>query len=204
MGDQRNRNLLIIFAKYPEAGEVKTRLAKGVGEEKAAELYSKMVDYTIEVASQVGCDVELCYGDERRIGSWDNSVQKSTSQENGDLGHRMSQAFNVAFENNYEKVVLIGSDCMELTTEILKESFEALDYNELTIGPSHDGGYYLIGMTKYYPVLFEDMEWSTEEVLSDTMHRVKWIGVGVEFQETLSDVDNINDLKKVKWLNDLV
>lgn len=204
MANQGKGNLLIIFGKYPEAGQVKTRLAKSIGDSKAAEAYKRLMDFTLDVSSKVDCDVCLCYAGDKTVEEWNEKVTQVETQEGNDLGERMITAFDKGFSAGYERIVLIGSDCAELREGIIEEAFEALEYNEVTIGPAEDGGYYLIGTNQSLPVLFTNMEWSTDEVFETTFHRIRWAKVGAEFLEKLSDVDEFVDAQRVPWLKDLL
>ena len=204
MANQGKGNLLIIFGKYPEAGQVKTRLAKSIGDSKAAEDYKRLMDFTLDVSSKVDCDVCLCYAGDKMVEEWNEKVTQVDTQEGNDIGERMITAFDKGFSAGYERIVLIGSDCAELREGIIEEAFEALEYNEVTIGPAEDGGYYLIGTNQSLPVLFTDIEWSTDEVFETTFHRIRWAKVGAEFLEKLSDVDEFVDAQRVPWLKDLL
>lgn len=204
MANQGKGNLLIIFGKYPEGGKVKTRLAKSIGEDKATEAYIRLMNHTLDLASNLDCDTCLAYSDENQLAEWNGKVNLVTVQEGDDLGERMINAFKSSFDQGYERIVLIGSDCAELRTDIVEEAFEGLEYNEVVVGPAEDGGYYLIGTNTHLPVLFEDMEWSTKEVFENTFHRIRWAKVGAEFLEKLSDVDEYIDAQRVPWLKDLL
>lgn len=204
MADQGKGNLLIIFGKYPESGKVKTRLAKSIGEDKAAEAYVRLMNYTLELSTKLDCDTCLAYSDDNHLEEWNSQVDFVITQKGEDLGERMMDSFEQWFEKGYERIVLIGSDCAELRTDIIEDAFEGLEYNEVVVGPAEDGGYYLIGTNTHLPVLFEDMEWSTEEVFENTFHRIRWAKVGAEFLEKLSDVDEYIDAQRVPWLKDLL
>lgn len=204
MANQRKGNLLIVFGKYPEVGKVKTRLAKSIGDENAIEAYKRLMTYTLDLSAKIDADVCLAYSTEDQFPEWSNKVDFIEYQQGEDLGQRMINAFQSGFEKGYERIVLIGSDCAELRVDIIEEAFEGLEYNEVVVGPAEDGGYYLIGKNTFLPVLFEDMEWSTDEVFEHTFHRIRWAKVGAEFLEKLSDVDEYADAQKVSWLKDLL
>lgn len=191
--------LLIIFAKNPEKGRVKTRLADTLGEDKALAIYQSLLDYTLDVAGSTESDRELWlsrYIPERS----DLGIAgfKLKLQRGGDLGERMSHSFQQAFGNGYRKVVIIGSDCAELTSEILEQAFEKLDSHNLVLGPSEDGGYYLLGMRQYDGELFEDICWSTKKVFRQTVESAQKLNLDIGFLPELNDVDNEADWQSAK------
>jgi rSAM/selenodomain-associated transferase 1 len=120
-------------------------------------------------------------------------------QTGDDLGKRMSNAFAEAFKT-HQKVVIIGSDCAELSSEIVSEAFAALETHDFVIGPAEDGGYYLLGMSAFYPEVFDNIEWSTETVLPHTILNINNLGKNIAYVKTLSDLDNEEDWKRVEHL----
>lgn len=123
--------------------------------------------------------------------------QKKT-QHNGDLGDRMKAAFEKAFEQ-HDQVLIIGSDCASLTTKIVNQGFEKLADHDFVLGPAMDGGYYLLGMKKYTPALFEEMPWSTERVAKITLDRIEAMGKSCFSLTELSDIDFEEDWEKWGW-----
>ena len=191
--------LLIVFAKNPEMGRVKTRLAETMGERKALEVYRGLLDQTLRVAAKCRCDRELWFS--RYLPEQEESAPNGFRlqlQQGDDLGERMKHAFFHAFEKGYEKVVIIGSDCAELTGEVLEQAFLNLEDHDLVLGPSEDGGYYLLGMKKYYEELFEGISWSTEAVFQQTMSKAEESGHSVATLAELNDIDNEADWHSVK------
>lgn len=191
MGD----SLLLIFVKNPIAGKVKTRLARSVGTEKALEVYHKLLDITREITTSLSCHRQVWYSnyvdDEDR---WEKGDYEKRLQSGGDLGDRMQNAFKQAFADEYEKVVIIGSDCAELTQEIIEEAFNTLDNCDVVIGPSKDGGYYLLGMNSFYGDLFSGINWSTPAVYEQTIGRVKELDLSFRSLRTLNDIDTKQDI----------
>ena len=191
--------LLIVFVKNKVEGKVKTRLAETVGVEKALEIYQKLLDYTFSVAKPVESDKEIRYSrfipNESAVDA-DGYYKKL--QEGSDLGERMSRTFRDAFEGNYKKAVLIGSDCAELSTDILEEAYHKLEEHDLVIGPARDGGYYLIGMKQYYPAIFENISWSTDKVLDQTLFAADKLNLNTALLPELNDVDYEADWIQVK------
>jgi len=191
------KNLLIIFIKNPVAGEVKTRLGASIGSTNALQVYKKLLSHTREIAVQVKCDREIWYSSmiDRRD-SWNSDLFEKKLQQGRNLGVRMSGAFQQAFEAGYEKAVIIGSDCPELEPQHIEDAFDALRSQDAVIGPSEDGGYYLLGMKKYTPEIFSDIEWSTSSVFEETKRHFEQLGLTCKTLEVLNDIDTIEDLKK--------
>ena len=191
---------LIIFIKNPKLGKVKTRLAATVGDEKALSIYKKLLDFTQKLAIPLPCERMLFYSDKiETTDNWSNVFFKKNKQYGSDLGERMKNAFQKALLTS-KKAVIIGSDCAELTKEILENAFKALEENDFVIGPAEDGGYYLIGMNYFEPTVFENMNWSTEEVLPKTLEKIAQLEKKVALLPTLSDTDNEEDWKKIAHL----
>jgi rSAM/selenodomain-associated transferase 1 len=185
----------MIFAKIPEAGKVKTRLAETVGEDKALQIYLKLLARTHDVASKADADKLIFYtGASDDFDMLDYYRIPKTTQCEGDLGARMKDAFTRAFAQQYEQVIIIGSDCYELSTEIIDDAFSQLSSNDFAIGPAKDGGYYLLGMTRMQASFFEGKTWSTEDVFLDTILDMKEDGGSYAILPTLSDVDKEADL----------
>ena len=191
------KNLLMIFIKNPVAGEVKTRLGASIGSTNALQVYKKLLSHTREIAVQVKCDREIWYSSmiDRRD-SWNSDLFEKKLQQGRNLGVRMSRAFQQAFEAGYEKAVIIGSDCPELEPQHIEDAFDALRSEDAVIGPSEDGGYYLLGMKKYTPEIFSDIEWSTSSVFEETKRHFEQLGLTCKTLEVLNDIDTIEDLKK--------
>ena len=191
---------LIIFIKNPKLGKVKTRLAVTVGDEKALSIYKKLLDFTQKLAISLPCERLLFYSDEIETNdNWSNIFFQKNKQHGNDLGERMKNAFQKTLLTS-KKAVIIGSDCAELTKEILENAFDALEKNDFVIGPAEDGGYYLIGMNYFEPSVFENINWSTEEVLPKTLEKIAHLERKVALLPTLSDTDNEEDWKKIAHL----
>ncbi len=190
---------LIVFVKNSIPGTVKTRLAQAVGHEKALEIYGRLVDYTASVARDSGVPVATLYSDYVPCeDQWTHIAGRRGVQSQGDLGQRMYHAFK-EFCEDHDKVVLIGSDCGELTAAGLREAFSALNDTQIVVGPSRDGGYYLIGMRQPSSKLFEGIAWSTETVFSSTIRRILELGCNFTVLEELNDVDKIEDWNELRW-----
>lgn len=190
---------LLLFIKNPEKGKVKTRLAATVGEEQALKIYLALLEHTRKVAQAVQVDRMLFYSSHVvNEDEWPNQAFQKYVQEGADLGDRMLNAFQLAFEK-HQKVVIIGSDCASLTPAILQDAFDQLDHFPFVIGPATDGGYYLLGMKAPEPALFQHMEWSTDRVLPTTLDRIRNLGKLYHLLPELSDIDFEEDWERYGW-----
>ena len=191
---KKNR-LLLIFIKNPIPGKVKTRLGKSIGHDAAVEVYKKLLKRTREAAIAANCDCHLYYGDYiNQQDDWSPKYFEKFLQHSGDLGARMNQAFAQSFERGYSKVLIIGSDCPEMSEAVIHKGFDTLDEADTVLGPATDGGYYLLGMRSYYN-LFEDIAWSTEHVFESTVKKIEANGRSFGKMTEMSDLDTIEDLQ---------
>ena len=188
---------IIVFIKNPRLGHVKTRLAKDVGDERALEIYLKLTAHTQRILAAVPYVNRNVYYSEfvDDADDWSTDTFIKGLQSNGDLGDRIKHAFSEVFEQN-EKVIIIGSDCAQLSANHIQQAIDALDTNNVVIGPSLDGGYYLLGMDSNFQFLFEDIEWSTESVFETTKNKALAQDLTVAEIEKLSDIDYIEDWEK--------
>ncbi|MGG6229505.1 TIGR04282 family arsenosugar biosynthesis glycosyltransferase [Tenacibaculum sp. SDUM215027] len=190
----QSRNLLLIFTRNPELGKVKTRLAKTIGDEAALDIYKFLLEHTKQVTQNLSCDKAVYYSVKVRENDiWSEEFYQKHPQKGDDLGERMHNAFQDSFSEGYEKVIIIGSDLPDLTSEHINEAFEKLNSNDVVIGPAEDGGYYLLGMKKPHPNIFKNKDWGTASVRQDTLNDLK--KVTVHLLETLNDVDVFDDIK---------
>lgn len=187
-------NCLLIFTRNPELGKVKSRLAQGIGEENALEIYKKLLEHTRDVTAQVDCIRRVGYSVQVRSNDvWTEGRFEKFKQEGSDLGERMENAFKQAFKLGHDKVIIIGSDLYDLRPQHIKKAFEALDQNDAVIGPAHDGGYYLLGMKTLIPSVFKNKNWGTETVLADTLTSLS--NRRTHKLEPLNDIDYASDIK---------
>lgn len=192
------KSLLLIFVKNPVAGKVKTRLAASVGDRKALQVYRDLLLYTRNLAREVAADKQVWYADRiEQNDLWGEGKEFGKRVQQGtDLGQRMCNAFEIGFKEGFEKVVIIGSDCAELKPRHLQSAFEALAKNEVVIGPSEDGGYYLLGMSRFIPDLFSGIEWSSSSVYDETCRKITERSLDYAELEVLNDIDTAADLGK--------
>ncbi|PAU94951.1 glycosyltransferase [Aliifodinibius salipaludis] len=207
MGSQKNNSsndqILIIFTKNPEKGKVKTRLAKTVGNPKALQVYHKLLEITKSIADQLHISKQVwysCFINDNDI--WSEGNYEKRLQKGDNLGLRMQHAFKKAFADNYQKVVIIGSDCSALTPQLIEQSFRALNNHQAVIGPARDGGYYLLGMTNFYSSLFEDKPWSTSSVFEETIRQFEELNISYNQLPVLNDIDTEADLKASNMFTD--
>jgi uncharacterized protein len=190
---------LIIFVRKPELGKVKTRLAATVGNEKALTIYKELVAHTCGIAKEIKADKVVFYHEAiEENDCWSATSFYKEVQINSDLGEKMKAAFVTVFAKGYEKVLIIGSDCLQLTTSIVQSAFDELSTNDIVIGPANDGGYYLLGMKKLNSFLFENKKWSTSTVFSDTIADIATNQLTVSVLPQLIDVDTEEDWRLSK------
>ena len=205
--------LLIVFSRVPRWGEVKRRLAQGVGEERALRVHLHLLGRTLEAAAAVRAERWLLL----HPPGWDRSELpfpgrlldsfRLGTQDGPDLGARMRGALLAGLGEGFERVVLTGSDTPGIGPGILEEAFTVLDEAELVLGPSMDGGYYLIGVRKgrwALSPLFEGIPWGTGEVLKLTLSKAGAAGLCTKILPELRDIDRPEDLASFAASNRLV
>lgn len=190
-------DILMIFLKPFIYGRAKTRLAKTVGDQAAMEVYKKLVHHTLSEAYKLpeSVSILLCYSEQPNVDNQASGDHKFIVQQGATLGDRMAFAMDWAETAGYQKKIIIGSDCAEISTEILKGAYAQLAQKDIVLGPAKDGGYYLIGLKKPFKGLFEDISWSTETVYDSTVQKVKENGLNFGELASLSDIDNLEDLR---------
>ncbi len=189
-------NCLIIFTRYPEPGKTKTRLIPALGELGAAQLHRRMAEHTVQQAKAVSCPIEVWYvgGTKELMQDWLGTDLRYQEQPAGDLGDRMCAAFRSAFEQGYRSVIIIGTDCPGITTALLAQSFAELQNQVVAIGPAIDGGYYLIGLQRLVPELFQGITWSTATVFAETLAIIDRLQLSIWRLPPLPDIDLPADL----------
>lgn len=197
-----SRDRLIIFGRYPVPGNTKTRLIPILGPVGAANLQRHLTEKTLHTAASFAAEnnvtVECCFegGTFQKICRWLGPLPILTFQRGGDLGQRMHDALFDALNDGNKRAVLLGTDIPGLTVGILKDAFDALRENDVVLGPSTDGGYWLIGMKR--PIdLFRNIEWGSSRVLEQTLAQAKRLGLRYAVLKSLSDVDTLEDF--MKW-----
>ncbi|GAP98218.1 TIGR04282 family arsenosugar biosynthesis glycosyltransferase [Leptolyngbya sp. NIES-2104] len=191
---------LVIFTRYPEPGKAKTRLIPALGDVAAAELHRQMTERTLtqvrllQQSYPVSVEVWFAGGDRDQMQTWLGADLYYQPQPEGDLGDRMSQAFQVGFDRGVKATVIIGTDCPELETRLLTQAFENLQQTDLVLGPATDGGYYLIGLRRFESGLFRSIAWSTDRVFEQTVEIATQVNLSIACLPMLTDIDRPEDL----------
>lgn len=191
---------LILFIKNPREGKVKTRLARTLGDEQALAIYLSLLDRVRRTARLVDSDRLVYYSDFiPEKDDWEETHFQKRLQSGNDLGVRMFGALKAELAT-HPAAILIGGDVPGITPDIIRDGFEQLTKTDLVFGPAADGGYYLIGMNRPIPEIFEDIPWSTDKVLDVSVQKARQSNLSVSFLPTLQDVDELEDWEKVKYL----
>jgi rSAM/selenodomain-associated transferase 1 len=193
---------LLFFIKNPKKGKVKTRVASAIGDKMAMKLYRRFLLEMLSTLNRGTFLFYLCFHPENSLNDlkdWLGDHYLYTPQMGENLGQRMKNGFVEAFSMNFKRVILIGSDIPDLPLEFIEEAFNSLGEKDAVIGPSFDGGYYLIGFRDktFSPQVFEGIPWSTERVFEDTMKILKQEGLLVHTLPRWRDIDTIEDLKNL-------
>jgi uncharacterized protein len=191
---------LIIFTRYPEPGKTKTRLIPALGAVGAADLHRQMTEHLLtkvrKFASTRAVAIQVCHdgGDVELMKQWLGPGILFQPQGSGDLGVRMERAFAAAFQSGCERVTVVGTDCPTITINILQTAFAALGDSDFVLGPATDGGYYLIGLRRPVPQLFQGVPWGTATVFEQTLRIADELGLRHTLLDPLADVDRPEDL----------
>lgn len=197
---ERSALRLVVFTRYPEPGKTKTRLIPVLGPEGAAALHRRMTEQTLRRVRQflanhpVSLRIRYDGGNEEGLRRWLGADLRPVPQGEGDLGRRMDLAFTQSFQQGMRRVVLIGTDCPGIRPDHLARAFKALRSEDVVIGPARDGGYYLIGLNRPVPELFDGIPWGTGEVLQRTLDAASASNRRVALLDPLEDVDRPEDI----------
>jgi rSAM/selenodomain-associated transferase 1 len=194
-----SRDCLIVFVKEPRPGTTKTRLLPAIDAETAAELYRALADEEIRRTAPRPGDYDRLFfftPAEARpaLESW-LSGEELVPQDGGDLGARMAAAFAECFRRGARRVAIIGTDVPWVGRDIVTEAFAALDVHDVVLGPTADGGYYLLALDRPRPALFQSIAWSTPAVFPATVERAGTLGLRVRVLAELPDIDTIDDVR---------
>lgn len=192
------KKYLVVFAKEPKKGKVKTRLKGTYTEEECVGLYKAFLEDVLDIAGRVQADEKiLTYQAEgepvylKEIATGFKMVEQTGS----DLGEKMHNVFNLIGSN---KTVIIGSDSPTLPASFIEEAFRGLDDNDIVLGPSEDGGYYLIALKEPCEELFNGIEWSSSRVFDQTIQKAKVLKKKIVLLSKWYDIDAPEDLAKLK------
>jgi rSAM/selenodomain-associated transferase 1 len=187
---------LIVFVRNPEIGKVKTRLAKVIGDEKALQVYNLLLAHTRQITTPLTCRKFIYYADGiPEHDSWTDQGYTKRQQFGDDLGQRMANAFRELFDQGFKRVLIIGRDCYQLQTDTIEDAIKRMDNYEAVIGPTYDGGYYLLGLNRFTPELFTDKAWSTDQVCKQTTEDLNRLDLSFYLLDQLHDVDEAADLE---------
>lgn len=199
----KKNNHLALFAKYWEPGKVKTRLAANIGDHAASKIYQAFLQNLLRRLNHVGNERSIVYSPSERISEFRSLAGHDwtlSPQSSGGLGDRLTSFVSSKFtptEMNLN-LVIIGSDCLDIDQELVDQAFDALDRAQVVLGPTHDGGYYLIGLSEHLPVIFQDIDWSTESVFQQTLAHIRTQNLTSVELPTLNDIDEFEDLSKLR------
>lgn len=189
----RQENLLMIFSRNPELGKCKTRLAASVGDETALEIYTFLLRHTAEITRPVNAEKTVYFTEKIGAGEiWDGNDFQKDVQKGSDLGKRMANAFKKGFSEGYRRIIVIGSDMFDLNTSDLDLAFKKLENHDFVLGPALDGGYYLLGMTRFETSIFQGKEWGTDSVLEATLSDLK--SANYFLLPVKNDIDVLEDI----------
>ncbi len=198
---QTERNCVLCFLKSPQPGTVKTRLGSVIGHQLATDLYRCFVQDLLITLQQLSIAPLIFYTPPHKgqdIVSWLGPRYRYYPQQGQDLGDRMAHAFQQAFQMGYRQVVIIGSDSPDLPVNYIQAAWNALANNEVVLGPSQDGGYYLLGFTptNFVPEVFDGICWSTETVYPHTLQILHRSRRQIHELPPWYDVDTLDDLRQ--------
>ena len=186
---------LIVFARAAHAGQVKTRLAREIGDQAAVDAYKTLMEQLLANLRAV-FNVELRFTPDSARAEFESWLQPGwhlATQGEGDLGQRLARAFQESFAAGSQRVAIIGSDCPAVTVQDIHSAWRSLLTHDVVLGPARDGGYWLIGLCRPQPGIFENIPWSSAAVLETTLTRVREAGLTVHRLRTLADVDTVED-----------
>jgi rSAM/selenodomain-associated transferase 1 len=197
-----NENACILFyVKFPEEGKIKTRLARDIGDAHAVKLYRCFILDMLDSFAHIPQQVCICYApeeSEHRFKEWLGETYLYMPQYGHDLGERMCRSFQEAFEQGFQHVCIIGSDLPDLPCQYVAEAFERLHSFDSVIGPSHDGGYYLLGFQRetFFPEIFQDISWSQSSVYAETVKKFEQREATFFTLSTWNDIDKLRELQQ--------
>lgn len=202
----RSKTCILFFVKYPAAGKVKTRLAKQLGHCAAVDLYKNFVTDTLGTLENLNVNFKIVFAPpdtKNQFQQWLGKEHWYAPQSGQDLGQKMTNAFLQAFGEGFNSVITIGSDSPDLPAEYLELAFMALDTNDVVVGPSSDGGYYLIGFAKdaFSPAVFDGISWSSDRVSEQTINILERYKQKLYLLPQWHDVDTMVDLKSLLQRN---
>ena len=189
-------NALILLLKEPEVGKVKTRLGKSIGMKKAMHVYIGFLEMLSEIIIHESWETLIYFSgtdSPKRLKAIFGSEPKYKPQISGNLGDKIKGAFKETFNMSYSKAVIMGGDSPDLPNHLIKDGFSFLKYNDVVLGPTLDGGYYLLGMNQLHTNLFHDIAWSTSSVYKKTIEKIHKESLTYKSLVQWNDIDTIKD-----------
>jgi uncharacterized protein len=197
-------NALIVFAQNSEKGKVKQAIADQLGNETTVAAYKYLLQHTADICMATHCHRFVFYSDYIHLSdAFDDHCFTKFVQQGADLGEQMTNALNKVFALHHKNVCLVRSDCYELQPDHIQQAFDALEHNDVAIGPTTDGGFYLIAMKQLHPGIFSGKAWGTPTVLEDTIAEIEKLEMKYVLLATLNDIDTIEDLNATDILGRL-
>lgn len=193
-------NALVMFTRYPKAGQAKTRLIPHLGATAAASLQRRMTEHIVETIRPLhkrrtlSLEIQFTGGTLAEMQAWLGKDWRYQPQSKGNLGQRLTTAFDRHFDQQFQRVVAIGADCPAIAADHVCQAFDALQTQDVVLGPAHDGGYYLVGLRQSRPALFDGIAWGTPQVFEQTIAISDRLNLSVATLETLRDIDRPEDL----------
>ncbi|MEX2191747.1 MAG: TIGR04282 family arsenosugar biosynthesis glycosyltransferase [Bacteroidota bacterium] len=199
-----NSTALILFGRYPHPGKVKTRLAATTGDEFAADIYKACCEHIFDEFETIGGTLQRFFfysdgSDGPLAERWPPPSYSCVPQHGRDLGERLSNASAFAFERGFHRCIITGTDVPDVSGDLIKNAIDSLETVDLVIGPARDGGYYLLGTRTHMPEVFQDIAWSCDTVLADTLRSARRLGMSSILLPELVDLDTEGDLQA--WLH---
>ncbi|UCF13733.1 MAG: TIGR04282 family arsenosugar biosynthesis glycosyltransferase [Thermoplasmatales archaeon] len=196
---KKENNGILLFVKCPEIGKVKSRMATSISIKKVAKIYSFFVEDTLDRLKETSYDIIICYYPDEAINKFKNWLGSDYSympQKGINLGERLKKGFEKGFQQDFTKLIALGSDSPDLYISIIDDAFENLDKFDTIIGPCEDGGYYLLGFSKqsFFPGVFDKIPWSSEKVFERSIKALSKANQKVFILPLWNDVDTIDDL----------
>jgi len=197
---KQEKTALIVFAREPKDGKVKTRLCRDLPRQTVTRLYKAFVKEVLKVARQTRCDQRFIYyaGNGSSIPFLRQSENqfRLRRQTGKDLGERMYRAFMYCQKMHFKRVVIIGTDCLTLNSQDIEKAIKKLELYDYVLGPSKDGGYYLLALKLPHWKLFQGIHWSTSSVLKQTLRKARQLNKKTFLLGSREDIDTFVDLKE--------
>jgi rSAM/selenodomain-associated transferase 1 len=188
---------IIIFIKNPELGKVKKRLAKAIGDNNALDIYNQMLRHTRQITKTLNTDKFLFYDKSiTTADQWPEDVYQKELQNGPTMAQRISNAFKLVFSKGYNDVITIGSDCLELDERLIRLAFRQLQNVDTVVGPTTDGGLYLLGMKTYHPQLLQVEGWGTAALNSNMNKAIQQLHLSNFMLSEMHSVGTVEDLNE--------